>query len=246
MRILILSDLHLEFQRFDPPKVDADVVVLAGDIHTGVRGTMWAAEEFADKRVIYVAGNHEFYGSDLSELAAMRMAAERRGIHFLENDSVVIDGARFLGCALWTDFELFGKLSVGDCMKEARVCMADFNGEIKGFTPQTSANLHNQSVRWLEKALAVPFDGPTVVVTHHAPARGSIHPKYADDLVCAGFVSDLERLMGPAPLWIHGHCHDSFDYGVKGTRVVCNPRGYPLAGGGDENPDFDPGLVVEI
>lgn len=227
MKIQILSDLHIEFQNFDSPKVDVDVVVLAGDIHIGVRGLTWASEEFAGRHIIYVPGNHEFYGSDLSALAAMRMAAERRGIYLLDNDSVVIDGVRFLGCTLWTDFALFGKLSIGECMREARVYMADFNGEIRDkFTPQKSANLHNQSVRWLGKALAESFDGPTVVVTHHAPARGSIHPVYADVLACAGFVSDLERLMGPAALWIHGHCHDSFDYELKGTRVVCNPKHY--------------------
>ena len=36
MRIRVLSDLHLEFMDWNPPKAGADVVGLAGDIHVGV------------------------------------------------------------------------------------------------------------------------------------------------------------------------------------------------------------------
>ena len=85
------------------------------------------------------------------------------------------------------------------------------------------------------------------MITHHAPSRQSIHPRYADSLLNACFVSDAEHLVSGerAQLWIHGHTHDSFDYVVHGTRVVCNPRGY-AKNGVNENPHFDPNLIVEV
>ena len=95
--------------------------------------------------------------------------------------------------------------------------------------------------------LATPHAGPTVVITHHAPSRKSIHPRFERSLVNPCFVSDAERLLDGtrAGLWIHGHTHDSFDYVVNGTRVLCNPRGY-AKNGVNENDRFDPDLVVEV
>ena len=93
----------------------------------------------------------------------------------------------------------------------------------------------------------MPHDGPTVVVTHFAPARGSIAARFAGSPVNACFVSDLEaRIRAWQPqLWLHGHTHDSFDYRIGETRVVANPRGY-APNGVIENAAFDPGLVLEI
>jgi Icc-related predicted phosphoesterase len=93
--------------------------------------------------------------------------------------------------------------------------------------------------------LAEPFDGGTVVVTHHAPSSRSVHTRYARDLLSPAFASSLEKLMDGdrALLWVHGHMHDAFDYEIYGTRIVCNPRGYApyaLAQG------FMPDLIVEI
>ena len=114
------------------------------------------------------------------------------------------------------------------------------------FTPQHSQALFDRTAAWLEAELQRPFDGPTVVVTHHAPSPRSIHARFEGSPLNGCFVSDLERLMGPrVSLWIHGHTHDSFDYTVRGTRVVCNPRGYVLQGA-VENAAFDPALVVEV
>lgn len=248
MRILILSDLHLEFQNFDPPKVDAEVVVLAGDIGLRVDGIVWAAEAFPDVPVVYVAGNHEFYDGGVVNaiIADMRLTARRFGVHFLDHDELVIDGVRFLGATLWTDFALHGADRAGEAMYWTRQYMADFKGAIARFTPLRSLALHEAAVEWLGKKLAEPFDGKTVVVTHHAPSGGSLHPRYAREYASAGFVSDLSQLMGPAALWIHGHCHDSFDYEINGTRIACNPRGYRLSNGKNENAGFNPGFVVEI
>jgi len=107
--------------------------------------------------------------------------------------------------------------------------------------------LFKRHADWLASRLATPHDEPTVVITHHAPSPRSIHPRFAGTLLNACFVSDAESLLGAdrALLWIHGHTHDSFDYEVKGTRVVCNPRGYSRSGV-NENPHFDPNFTIEV
>jgi calcineurin-like phosphoesterase family protein len=86
---------------------------------------------------------------------------------------------------------------------------------------------HEQSRRWIEDQLALPYAGKTVVVTHHGPSARSIHPRYLGEPVNAAFVSELDGLVEKADLWLHGHVHDSFDYMVGDCRVVANPRGYP-------------------
>ncbi len=255
MKLHILSDLHNEFSVFDPPCTEAEIVVLAGDIDLGAQGVAWASAAFAGKDVIYVPGNHEFYFRHLSQtVLAMKEAARGSHVHVLDNDEIVIAGARFLGATLWTDFAVFGEPSIPMALSAVKWAMADFNRNIRYgnagvssfFMPEQSCILHRESVRWLRERLAEPFAGPTVVVTHHAPARGSIAPRYRNDLVTAGFASDLEDLMGAMDLWVHGHMHESFDYTVRGTRVLCNPRGYTGQTRSQENEGFDPALLAEV
>ncbi|MDP6044649.1 MAG: metallophosphoesterase, partial [Phycisphaerae bacterium] len=107
MKIQLLSDLHVEFEDYDYPETDADVVVLAGDVHTRDRGLKWAIEHIRDKPVIYVLGNHEFYGRTYPKhIEAVKALAAGGNVHVLENDAVSIDQVNFLGCTLWTDFEI--------------------------------------------------------------------------------------------------------------------------------------------
>ena len=109
MKIQLLSDLHIEFQSYEYPDCDSDVVVLAGDIHTKGQGVKWAIENILDKPVIYVLGNHEYYGKTYPKLVAeVKELARGTNVHILERDVVTINGVNFLGCTLWTDFELFG------------------------------------------------------------------------------------------------------------------------------------------
>ena len=130
MKLLVLSDLHVEFAAFAPDieaTQAADVVVLAGDIHKGTQGVVWARRSFPDKEIIYVAGNHEFYGEHWDRLLVeMRTAAAMSGIRFLENSDVVIGGIRFLGATLWTDFEYFGPSRRSQMMREAEYRMMDY------------------------------------------------------------------------------------------------------------------------
>ncbi len=250
MRLNVLSDLHLSLGAMARPENDADVVILAGDIARPREAMAWASG-FA-KPVLYVPGNHEFYGGSVAgTVEELRRLSAGTGVRVLDNDEAVIEGVRFLGTTLWTDFMLFGSGEKrAAAMQEAQRLMRDFSrirvGEAP-FTPEASAALFAQHAAWLESRLAQPHEGPTVVVTHHAPSRSSIHPRFADSLLNACFVSDAERLIdgGRASLWIHGHTHDSFDYLVNGTRVLCNPRGY-AKNGVNENPSFDANLLAVV
>jgi predicted phosphodiesterase len=248
LRLHIVSDLHLSMQGLALPDVQADVTILAGDIARPLAAMQWAAQ--IPRPVLYVPGNHEFYGGDIPGVRAqLAQAASRHGIELLDQGSVVINGVRFLGTTLWTDFELFGTDQRDHAMEQTGQFMRDFqvirNGDGSRFTPQDAAALFRQQYDWLDSMLDEPFDGPTVVITHHAPSLRSVHPRFEDSLISAGFVSDCTGLMGRACLWIHGHTHDSFDYVVRGTRVLCNPRGY-CRDGVNENPAFNSGLRVEV
>ncbi len=247
MKIRVLSDLHMEFAPFDPPSAEADVVVLAGDVAPGLRGLGWARAAFGATPVVYVAGNHELYRHATPKLTD-DLAREASGstVRFLENAEAVVAGVRFLGCTLWTDFDLFG-----DRLHSAAAAQAAMNDfklirvapKFRRFGPGDARTLHLRSVRWLQERLLTPFAGPTVVVTHHAPSVQSCAPERRQDPLNAAYASDLERMLdGSAALWIHGHTHHCVDYQVGGTRVLSNQRGYP-----DEGVQgFDPGLVIEL
>lgn len=259
MRLLILSDLHLELRRHDPLRFDLeacrpDVVILAGDIDSGARAVPWAAQTFAGLPVLYVAGNHEAYGHELLAVErALRLAcADTANVRFLNCDQHVIGSVRFLGATLWTDFALYGVPERAAAMLQAEKVMTDYR-RITLAAPQErplraldTAQLHARHKDWLSARLDEPFDGATVVITHMAPSMRSVAPRYAHDLTSASFASPLDALAAKPALWIHGHMHDSFDYPVGAGRVVCNPCGYLLRGGGNENTAFDAGFIVEL
>ncbi|MBU6492927.1 MAG: metallophosphoesterase family protein [Burkholderiales bacterium] len=259
MRIRILSDLHLEFNfPREIPEADCDLVVLAGDISNREAGIEWAGRTFRQP-VVYVPGNHEYYEGELQSVEqAMRHAAAQFGhVHYLNQDVAVFADrrVRVIGVTLWTDYGLFAHVESADAMRACASTLADHrwitvrpdDAATRPFEPADALRLHRRQSQWLAQRLREPFDGKTVVVTHHAPHVGSLHPRFAQDIVSAGFVSDLSALMGPACLWVHGHTHDSFDYPAGGTRIVCNPRGYVGRRSGiPENPRFDWTRVVEI
>jgi predicted phosphodiesterase len=252
MKIHILSDIHNEFSVFSPLETDADVIVLAGDIGKSDQGIFWARRVFPHKEIVYVPGNHEFYGAQrLGAAAIMRIAARECGIHLLDDDEIIIDGVRFLGATLWTDFRLFStnEHEIKLAMMQAQAEISDFRVVHEGldghFSPRHSVALHTASLKWLKTKLNEPFDGKTVVVTHHLPSVMSVADEFMVSLLPAAFASNLDFLFGKTNLWIHGHTHNSFDYTSNGTRIICNPRGYVTkydAG----NSEFNPSLVIEI
>lgn len=243
MKIQILSDTHNECVEtpYVPAQTDADVVVLAGDIGRVAESFPWAAEHFRGKRIVMVTGNHDAWGCEWHSLMArMRALAARYGIDFLENDEVVIDGARFIGACLFTDMKLFGHHSYAATLEQAQHRMSDFsqirlsNRVLKLLKasrlmrPEDSVRLHHHSLRDIKTRLAQRFDGPTVVVTHHAPSSRSVETRFRHDPLSPCFASNLDDLVGnsQAALWVHGHTHAAFDYAISQTRVVCNPVGY--------------------
>jgi len=254
MKLHILSDLHLSVHGMETPHTDADVVILAGDIARPKAAVAWAMG--FDRPVIYIPGNHEFYGSSVNAVPQeLKRLCAGTHIHVLDNDALQIQGIRFLGSTLWTDYRIAGDgQQRSRAMDEARAFAYDFSRVTIGeppahriLTPEDTTVLFEANTRWLDEALSRPFDGPTVVITHHAPSPQSIHPRFADSLLNGFFVSDAEWLLQGrrAQLWIHGHLHDSFDYQVDGTRVVCNPRGY-AKDGVNENARFDPGFTMTL
>ena len=248
MRLHILSDLHLEFGKVKIPHTDADVVVLAGDIHVGSKGIKWAQKQFPDKPVIYVLGNHEFYRFSLPGLTE-QLKQETAGcqIHLLENGAVEIAGVWFLGCTLWTDFQISGNPAAA--MRYAEESMSDY--QIVQFDPdqrllraRDTVRLHQESVAWLRGQLLRCKPERTVVVTHHAPSSRSEAPCHANSPLKPAFSSDLDALIEQSgvALWIYGHTHYNTDYRIGSTRVLTNQRGYPQ----ERCKGFDPSLVVEI
>jgi hypothetical protein len=257
-RIAVWSDLHLEFAPWTPPKTGADFALLAGDIYTKSRcfpAGFGEAQQVFGCPVLAVLGNHEHYQGKVDRtLTKMRPAAEQAGVQVLECEEVVLSGTRVLGCTLWTDFRLFAGDDDAAMRADAAACaqrLTDFQAirvskdGYRRFSPQDAARLHKASVEWLCARLATPFDGPTVVMTHHAPSLRSIPARYQADRLSAGFASRLDGVIAqfqPA-LWVHGHIHDSLDYQIGQTRVICNPRGYIPD---EPNPAFDQVLVVEV
>jgi predicted phosphodiesterase len=253
LRLRVLSDLHLEFADFQPPAVASDAVVLAGDIHQGAAGLTWARRRFADLPIVYVPGNHEYYGHDWDRLEGqLRRVARELDIHLLDRDSVILGDVRILGCTLWTDFDLFGAALRADSMAAVGRTLFDYRyiqaGKRRILPDETRAR-HLVDRAWLEEQLGPAGDGPwraTVVVTHMVPSQRSTAERYRHLALSAGFASHLDALVAQSDAWIHGHTHDSYDYRLGQCRVVCNPRGYRHVRRSFENPAFNERLVVAV
>ncbi|MDO9519354.1 MAG: metallophosphoesterase [Pseudohongiella sp.] len=248
MKIRLYSDLHLEFGPFDPPEENADVVVLAGDIHVGVKGIEWAINQNFGCPVLYVLGNHEYYGQSYPSLIGKaKAAAAGTTIHVLENESVEIDGIRFHGVTLWTDFELLGDAPLAGF--HCQQVMNDYKKIRKepSYSKVRSMDLaaiHQHSKAWLRRSLQTSNSKKDVVISHHAPSIKSVSEMYWDDMTSAAYASNLESFITQLQpdYWFHGHTHSSNDYEVGNCRIVCNPRGYK----GEENFEFVAAGTIEL
>ena len=261
-KLWVFSDLHQEWPEnaWDPaahaPPDGFDVAVVAGDVHTPlVRAFDWLAERLPDVLVVYVPGNHVFWwdrGEDrytlVDQLSRGRDVTARHGIHLLLDDAVVIGGTRFAGGTLWTDFRL-GPFGLHAAMRAAqgRGGMNDYRRIRNGprsrhrVEPGEILALHRKTRVFLEATLATAHDGPTVVVTHHAPHPDSLPRPHEDLGWCyASDLRDLIHACGP-DLWVHGHIHRSVDYHVGRTRMVCNPRGHH-----EEASGFEDGRTIDL
>ena len=250
MKLHILSDLHVEFGELELPETNADVVILAGDIHVGKKGFDWAKDNFRNQKVIYVLGNHEYYRKAIPKLTEkLKERSVGTNVHILENEALTIEDVRFLGCTLWSDFRLLNNLNIAVIV--AQEMMNDYklirlNPIYRKIQPSDTAIWHRKSRSWLEKELkkGKKEEKKTVVITHHAPSILSVPEQYKNEQLSASFASEMETFIEKTEpdLWIHGHIHTSSDYHIGSTRVICNPRGYA----NEPNHNFDINLVVEI
>jgi predicted phosphodiesterase len=277
MRIQLFSDLHLErYPHFVPHiREDTDVVVLAGDIGSYQSGSRLLDEDFGlgrfsprrpgagRARVLYIPGNHEFDGLEFDEAyARLRATCAGLGIEWLDRETLVVDGVRFIGTTLWSDFDALAvqeqDLSKQLQRREKAFRAANYylskNTTLKNGEKVLAEGIRAMSLdcqEWLRGALAAPFDGATVAVTHFAPSLQSADPRYGLTPGTAGFCNALDALLPQAAVWIHGHLHCMNDYVVSGIeagrpwscRVVANPLGYLSKG---EQEAFRPELVIEV
>jgi predicted phosphodiesterase len=242
VRINYFSDIHLEFGRLELPETNADIVIAAGDIGVGRQGVNWL--KGIAKPVIYIAGNHEFYTHEYKRtLNMLRYTCANSNIYFLEKNVLIMDGVRFLGCTLWTDLLVEGSRK----SNEISTRLNDFrNIHFKeGFFNQAIfTRLHRTSILWLEHELNQPFDGKTIVITHHAPLQKSWHEGNSE-LKKIAYYSTLNALINKYDItaWFHGHIHRLNDYIVTGTRVLSNTRGYKSR---REVENFDQNKVIDL
>jgi Icc-related predicted phosphoesterase len=281
VNIQLLSDLHLESNPHFTvqPLAGADLLVLAGDIGSYQNGSLLASLNIADfglarfsplpvsqggagwpTPVFFLPGNHEYDGLDFDEAhARLRETCERLGMVWLERQSLVWGGVRFVGSTLWTDFDALStdqarssELTLGEQLKarDKAFRAANFylkkNHAFRHGEPLLADAVREQGLHahaWLRQALAQPFAGPTVVVTHFAPSLLSADPRYGLSPGTAGFCNSLDELLPLARLWLHGHLHCRIDYVKLGCRVVANPLGYARKG---EQAAFRPSLCITV
>lgn len=273
MKLQLLSDLHLETQpNFQPePAPGADLLVLAGDIGSYQQGSRLTDEDFGLARfsplaagagwpvpVIYVPGNHEYDNLDFDAAhARLRATCDRLGLIWLEREQCVIDGVRFVGTTLWSDFDALAPTAHGPGALAAQLKArgkafraADFYLSTTGTTrqgqPWLAEGVRQQALtcrEWITQALAQPFEGPTVAITHFAPSLRSADPRYGLTPGTAGFCNAWDELLGGAQLWLHGHLHAPSDYVERGCRVRANPLGYARKG---EQDAFVARLAIEV
>ena len=267
MKIQVVSDLHLEFSDINIQNTNgADVLILGGDIMIAEKVLRPESElglrfrdflkrvSFQFPHVVYIAGNHEFYGGYWSKsLDNLRAAcAAHDNVYFLERDTKIIDDVVFVGGTLWTDMNKGDPLTlhaVRDMMNDYR----SINNDEKGFTklkPADTALRHRETLDYIKFVASEHRDKTVVVVGHHTPSYLSCHEMYGNDHIMNGaYHSDLTDVMLDNPnilLWTHGHTHHPFDYTVGDCRVVCNPRGYHQPSGWSEDTGWDPEKVVEV
>jgi Calcineurin-like phosphoesterase len=281
VKIQLLSDLHLESNPHftATPTPGADVLVLAGDIGSYQPGSKLTALNIPDfglgrfsplpvreggaawpVPVFFLPGNHEYDGLDFDAAhQRLRETCGRLGMVWLERETAVLGGVRFIGCTLWTDFDALADINpqAADSpltqqlqAREKAFRAANFylnrNHAFRQGQPMLAEAVRDEglmSQQWLRQALAKDFDGPTVVVTHFAPSLLSADPRYGLNAGTAGFCNELDELLGSARLWLHGHLHCPADYVKNGCRVVANPLGYARKG---EQAAFRADLLITV
>jgi hypothetical protein len=272
VKIQLMSDLHLEgHPAYRPaPAPGADLLVLAGDIGSYQRGSRLEDADFGLARfspklgawpvpVLYVPGNHEYDQLDFDEThTRLRATCERLGLTWLEREQHVVGDVRFLGTTLWSDFDALvqrpgqAEPTLQEALKQRHKAFRAANfylqkaAAMRGGQMMLAEGWREQALlcqAWLREALARPFEGTTVVVTHFAPSLRSHDPRYGVNAAAAGFCNSLEDLLPKAQIWLHGHLHCQHDYVERGCRVIANTLGYASKG---EQAGFREHFVLDL
>lgn len=253
MKIQVLSDVHLEFsgmdRELDPvAEVERDLLIVAGDLCEGTNGLPWLEHQCSLSPVVYVTGNHEYYGYEIDDVDKHYRDFEKseKNFHFLQQNVVEFDGVRIAGCTLWTDFQGVNNYE----LNLIRRSMADWNCIFKRgtlFTPQVSRGIHHGHKEWLRNQKDID-----IVVTHHAPSFQSVTDYWKEhgrllNPAFAAHADDVIEHLAPK-YWIHGHMHSFIRYWHNqepgGTQVLCNPVGY--AGQYQERTGWNDSLIIEV
>lgn len=263
MKIRLMSDLHLEFEdrvlNFTPmpqPDDKDTILILAGDVATGIDAVSFIQKMCKQfRKVVYVLGNHEFYYNEYNKVRAQwNDRPEMPGNFILLDDHVaIVDDVRLVGGTLWTSFND----SDWHAMHTAQHNMNDFHcvkfhekidaktSRKRKFLPQDAVRAHMVTRMLITETLREPFDGKTIVVTHHLPHPLSVPGQFKTSALNAAYMTNLDSIIeqNDIAVWCHGHTHDNVNVEVHGTRILCNPRGYTPDGLNDE---FDQNFSFEV
>ncbi len=249
--ILAISDLHLEWgNKITIDKIDGvDILVLAGDIGSYKSHLGFIQDCCKKYKVIYVLGNHEFYGHSLKEVRDFWKSVEIENFYFLDDSSVVVDGIEFIGSTLWVNFNNGDFHSMYNAPNEIKDFQKIINSTGDEYiTPEDVLLEFQKSFKFLEKAIYEKSQFKKVLVTHYGVSHQSVHPKYLQNIQYMKlnhyYTNNLDYFIGYSELClaIHGHMHTSADYMIGDCRVFCNPLGYPES----LNSSFSSAKIIEI
>lgn len=250
----LMSDLHLEFYNHEewwrpiPNDLDKDtVLLLAGDVHVGVKAKDWLIEMCARyKYVVYILGNHEFYKQEFYKIQKQWEDMENmpENFRFLNKGVAYIDDTRILGATLWTLIKNpHNRWFIQQGMNDFRTIKINDHGNYRRLNTQDTDKAHTAALYFLQEELRKPWPGRTIVMTHHLPHPICVADRFKDSPYNEAYMTDLQYFFDKFDIdvWCHGHTHDNVDTHVGKTRILCNPRGYH---GYEINPDFNEDLYV--
>jgi hypothetical protein len=252
----------------------ADALILSGDICVAVDLLHKDDFNYKSRRihdffemcckeydnVIYVVGNHEHYNGDFQRTVhhLKEFLYYLDNLHILDKQVATINDVTFIGGTLWTDMNKEDPSTLYSIQNMMNDFIKVANGEIDNrgkpykvinkLKPDDVVIDHKAMLEYIRTIVDGKHDQKFVVVGHHAPSKLSTKPRYKDDYIMNGaYSSDLSEFILDYPqikMWTHGHMHDTFDYLVGSTRVVCNPRGYIKY---EHQADiFNPNIIYEI
>lgn len=262
LKAVVISDLHFEsiddnihktYEEIVPEKI-ADYIILCGDIDNRTRA-IYFIQYLIDLgyTVIYIPGNHEYEDSNFDHVDSYFEAVDMKNFYYLNNSVVEFDNFRIIGSTLWAsagtlsidplDGPVFSE-SVDYFVRQKLKFMIDFTS-IHGFSVDKMAERFKKNYEFIVNECSKPFDGKTIVATHHAPSFESCLSRYRGNETNHAFASEMDCLieMNKIDYWLHGHMHNSSDYFIGDTRVICNPRGNPMS---SLNWNFDKNKTIDL